>query len=329
MASARVNKTLQSRNIRHGVYLNRLQVGEANRLRQQVEEIQSEILGIVAKQLKSIKVRGGFHKAAIENSRYQSMLDDIQAIVEDGYKGILSNFKDRLEAVIAHEIEFQVALVKQTAGIALKSPKARDLVAALEKRPIHGRLLDDHFSTLEVASFDAVKQQLNVGMVEGKSLEAIIKSLEEVAFNKALNQVDAVGRTSVKHASAHSSEALWDANGGEIAGVQYVATLDSRTTIICASLDGKVFPPDEGPRPPQHFNCRSVTSVILKGTKPPPRVTFPEWLQDQSPEVQDEVLGKTRARWFREGRVKFDQLVDQSNKPLTIEEIRRHEGLSA
>jgi SPP1 gp7 family putative phage head morphogenesis protein len=43
---------------------------------------------------------------------------------------------------------------------------------------------------------------------------------------------------------------------------RYVATLDSRTSSICAALDGREFEYGKGPMPPQHFNCRSTTVPI-------------------------------------------------------------------
>ena len=43
-----------------------------------------------------------------------------------------------------------------------------------------------------------------------------------------------------------------------------VATLDSRTSSVCRSLDGRVFPVDSGPRPPFHINCRTSFVLVLK-----------------------------------------------------------------
>lgn len=49
--------------------------------------------------------------------------------------------------------------------------------------------------------------------------------------------------------------------------VIYVATLDQRTTPLCQSLDGKVFPIDKAPRPPLHWNCRSTVTAYLPGSE--------------------------------------------------------------
>src|SRR5690606_26281802 len=35
----------------------------------------------------------------------------------------------------------------------------------------------------------------------------------------------------------------------------------------CMSLDGKVFPINEGPRPPRHVACRCTMNVVLKSAQ--------------------------------------------------------------
>ena len=71
-------------------------------------------------------------------------------------------------------------------------------------------------------------------------------------------------RTTVTEASASAREATYAANADVLRGVQIVATLDSRTTQVCRHYDGKVFPVNEGPRPPFHFNCRTTTAPVTK-----------------------------------------------------------------
>jgi hypothetical protein len=46
------------------------------------------------------------------------------------------------------------------------------------------------------------------------------------------------------------------------------------------------------------------------------------WLRRQGPAVQDEVLGPTRARMWREGKLTTKGLLEASSgKPLTLEEL--------
>ena len=46
------------------------------------------------------------------------------------------------------------------------------------------------------------------------------------------------------------------------------------------------------------------------------------WLRRRGPAFQDEVLGPTRARLYREGKLSPRQLIDSTTgKPLTLEEL--------
>ena len=60
-----------------------------------------------------------------------------------------------------------------------------------------------------------------------------------------------------------ASKQVYKANEDVTEKYRYVATLDSRTSALCASLDGQEFEYDKGPEPPQHFNCRSTTVAVI------------------------------------------------------------------
>lgn len=87
---------------------------------------------------------------------------------------------------------------------------------------------------------------------------------------------------------------------------KYIATLDTRTSAICQSLDGQVFSCDDAQAgvnlPPMHPNCRSTTIMYdseqpLKeriardengnNIKVPGDITYKEWLQKYHPELVD------------------------------------------
>jgi len=76
-----------------------------------------------------------------------------------------------------------------------------------------------------------------------------------------------VTRTAVNHVSNFARDAVYQENADVVKGVRYVATLDARTTQICASLDGRVFEVGQGERPPLHMQCRSTTVPVLRSYK--------------------------------------------------------------
>jgi SPP1 gp7 family putative phage head morphogenesis protein len=133
------------------------------------------------------------------------------------------------------------------------------------------------------------------------------------------NQVLALVRTSVNDVANAASQQVYKANPKVTQKYQYVATLDSRTSAICRTLDGKEFEYGNGPLPPQHYNCRSTTIPVIDwegmGLTPPDQIIgapkraskdgqvagdldYANWLKNK-PEVQREVFGSKQPYYQR------------------------------
>lgn len=69
---------------------------------------------------------------------------------------------------------------------------------------------------------------------------------------------EAVTRTAVSYVANRARQKVYNANADIVKKLQYVATLDSRTTLICAWRDGKIYDLGKEPTIPAHFRCRSV-----------------------------------------------------------------------
>ena len=132
-------------------------------------------------------------------------------------------------------------------------------------------------------------------------------------------------------------------------GYEWVATLDSRTSLICGSRDGIIYSfLATNPRPPAHFSCRStiVAKVspkydlasdvtgnrLSKGASGKKTVSantnYGSWLKKQPSGFQDEVLGVNRANLFRNGGLSIDKFVDTSGMEYTLDELRKIEPLA-
>lgn len=55
----------------------------------------------------------------------------------------------------------------------------------------------------------------------------------------------------------------------------------------------------------------------------PAKTTYQEWLKGQPPEIQDDILGPTRGKLFREGGLTLDRFVHRDGDELTLEELRQ------
>ena len=111
----------------------------------------------------------------------------------------------------------------------------------------------------------------------------------------------------------------------------------------CRTLDGRVFPVDKGPRPPIHVNCRSAVTPVLRsadqlglgdippGTRAsidgqvPADTTYGQWLKGQPKDIQDDILGPTRGKLFRDGGLTIDRFTNRNLRPLTLKELQQKE----
>lgn len=168
----------------------------------------------------------------------------------------------------------------------------------------------------------------------------------------AAHQVTALVRTSINQVANTASQQVYEANQDITKKYRYVSTLDTRTSAICRALDGREFEYGKGPKPPQHFNCRSTTVPVINyeelGFDAPPSVTkggrasmdgpvpgnisYGQWLQDQPRAVQNEVLGETRAIYFNKlakqhgARDAIAKLVRDDGSELTLNQLRSRYG---
>jgi len=188
---------------------------------------------------------------------------------------------------------------------------------------------------LQDPAASAAKAWVQRGLAENLTTDEIIRGLrgtrkskytDGILSTKPVASIRALVRTSATEAAARAREGELRAHG--VTHVVYVATLDTRVSRICASLDGQVFPIGSGPRPPQHPNCRST--VMPHGEDPETRASedgpirwqpATEWLEGADKETQDRVLGKRVGAAFRAGKLTVDQTIGPDMQPLTIEQL--------
>ena len=217
-----------------------------------------------------------------------------------------------------------------------------------------GQVVEKAFRGIASTQADLISREIRVGITEGESLAKISKRLRgRLQFGKnqemtakaqalaggngmklANNQVRTIVRTSVNQVQTMASQEVYAANQDVTQRYEYVATLDSKTTALCGSLDGKTFRYGEGPMPPQHFNCRSTTVPIIDDddlrrrfpdTRPSSigRVSqdesYPDWL-NKNPSMQTEALGNKKPF--------FNYLVKTKNKSPreALRQIIRDDG---
>jgi len=339
------NRKLLDRSIRHATFLVRLRNGEATRVARLINDVVPTITSDIESRVN--KINGGMSPTDSRVLRMRQMRQSLN----DTVRGInlLSSLRSNLGDLALTEASFQASILEQAVpaqiGLTFNEPSAQLLRSMVTSRPFEGQVLREWVHANQRSTVDRTMRAVNLGLTRGESTSQIISRVRG-AINVSRSEAQAVARTAVNHVSAQAREMTYEENGDIIKSVQYVATLDDRTSLTCASLDGKVFAIGEGPRPPMHFNCRSTTTPVLKSWEElgipaknltdgqrasmngevPDKVTFGPWLREQTNTAQNEILGPARAKLFRDG-LKIERFVDDKFRPLSLEQLRQLEGL--
>ncbi|HZN48545.1 MAG TPA: minor capsid protein, partial [Ramlibacter sp.] len=227
-------------------------------------------------------------------------------------------------------------------GVDWNAPAPNLVQAAMDRQPMMGRRWGEWFTDwVPRATERAVVARVQAGMVAGETTPQIVRGLQGMPATQYRDGTLAVtrralqtmARTVTTHVAGQARQLSFQQNADVVPRVRWLATLDLRTTRLCASLDGTTWAVDEPhPVPPAHPNCRSslipsIGPIIGKRASMdgpvPADTTFEEWIRQQSLERQEAVFGKTLAREFAAGRITVADMVDRAfTRPLTLKEMR-------
>jgi SPP1 gp7 family putative phage head morphogenesis protein len=183
----------------------------------------------------------------------------------DGAKGFAE-----AEAKFAGE-----AITAATTASNYAEPSISQLFASITKKKM-SLLVGDGTQELTieqaVKSFTTKKakeiaQLVRDGAATGRTVKEMTDDITGLLNTRTKGQAESLVRTVTNHVGAVARSETYAANDDVIIGEEYVATLDSRTTVSCSSLDGQVFPIGQGPQPPLHWACLTPgTSVTPRGS---------------------------------------------------------------
>jgi len=181
-----------------------------------------------------------------------------------------------------------------------------------------------------------VLQEVRRGFALGEGTENIVKRLrgtkskgyKDGVLEISRRSAATIARTSANHIVAVADTEVSKRNADLIDAVIWTSTLDTRTSEICRTNDGREFPPGEQVGLPAHPNCRSVFFTRYKdqGTEPA-STRYPDWIKAQPKGVQEEALGPTRAALLRKGELDYKDLVNQATREeYTLDQLREREA---
>jgi hypothetical protein len=297
-------------------------------------------------------------RSAFTAERLELLLAQVRTINAAAYVAIERELTAELQGLVDVEAKaqlrlFEAAIPAQAAITLAPTIVPGQVAAAALAQPFRGRLLREWMSHVEVGRMARVRDIVRLGVVEGETIGTITKRLRD-ALPIDRRNAEAVVRTAVSHVAGFTRDAVYKTQADIVASILWVSTLDARTTDLCRIRDRLRYAQNEAGRyrplghkvpwlsgPGRlHWQCRSSSAPVLKSwkelglTDPSPSVRasmdgevpaelrYGDWLKRQSAARQDEIVGPTRGRLMREGRLPFDALYTERGAPLTLDQLR-------
>lgn len=346
-----VNQKLLDYQIAHAVHVLKFGNGLSRKIAKLLEDADKSLVERLAARLATIDERG-LDIGPSTTARIKVLIDELRTLNSSVYSRAKTELVTELRSLAKAESNLQAQALDNSIPIDydVKVPSANLLKALVTEQPMHGKLLEPFVDEMAASTISAVEQVVRQGMATGLTIDQMVRALKGTQSNgyngilkKRRSSVQAMVRTATNHVANQAAQATWRENSDIIKGYQWVSVLDSHTSTICGSRDGKVFEVGKGPVPPAHPNCRSTTTAVTKSFKElgidrdevdeqtrasmdgqvPARTTFADWLKQQSEERQNAVLGKTKAAVFRSGKLDLQQFVREDGHELTLDELKR------
>lgn len=324
--------------------------GVLRRMRAAVRRVEDDLLRKIE------ELRRGNLDVTWTLERLEMMLDEVQVLAAALYvvaeRELVLEMLDLAEA----ELESVTQSIKRSLPVVLNvvTPSPQQVHAAAMAQPFQGRILSEWVRDLSAGQVKRMREAIRIGFIEGETVDQLVRRLRgtkrngyrDGIFEGTRRGAEAVVRTAINHTATFARQALFEANEPLVKGVQWVATLDGRTSAVCRARDGKVYQLKKGPRPPAHPNCRSTLAPVLKSWRelgiPASDIdaaarasmngqvagaeTYNTWLRRQPVDFVEEVLGKTKTKLYLDGNLSLDRFVDSSGREYSLDELRRREA---
>ena len=359
------NDDIRDELTRHRVELQRFSDGLARRIRLILNRAEPGVRARLKVRLENMA--GGFDPGPATTRRMTKLEQFIKDLNGPAFSEVDDLVRTELTKLVKLETATGAAIISGNLPVivALTIPDARALRSIVFARPMERRILRDWLANYSAADRRRWMDEIRQGLLANETPVEISRRIfgtSELGGTDGVREITRRGATTLANTTSAAIfngalAALYAANSRVIKKEIYTATLDSRTTPICRSLDGRIYDVGEGEHPPIHMNCRSIrvpavngkaigsrpanaaTERQLRGLRGPARrraveklvgqipaeTTYAEWLARQNVPFQNEVLGPTRGVLFRKGGLTLDQFVDSSGRQYNLQELFERE----
>lgn len=342
---ATTNELLLDALTRHQIFIQRYAKGREQQAIDTINRIKETVQGRLTENLDTMS-----------KARLDRLLIDLKQLSNGLYNDLADDIMKELIDFTDYEVGFTQRMLNSNIVGETVLPNPELIQSAIytnvmKLEPTKNYSISSILSEFSLKKANQITQTITDGVIIGDTTPDIVNSLTNL-FRLQSNQAATLARTITNHVATQAREAVYRQNRDIMEGYEWVATLDSRTSLICASRDGTIYPfgndPIKNPKPPAHFSCRSTIVPVVKsqfslfrkerttrpatGSRGRQRVSasrnYESWLRRQTDEFQDEVLGNTKGRLFREGNLGLSRFIDQSGREYTLDDLRKLEPMT-
>ncbi|MDY0256243.1 minor capsid protein [Gudongella oleilytica] len=223
-------------------------------------------------------------------TRLEALIGQIDMILNDLFTKGVAQMKAEFGDNFTESYYHKVYDLQCRAGFLNEFAKINaGMIEGVVSYPWSGAMFSDRLWQNKQALLFHLREITTQGLIQGKSVVTMSKEMS-ARMGQSYKNAERLIRTETNHIHNEAEIAAYKAAG--VKEYEFVATLDSRTSEICASLDGKHFPLSEARPgtnfPPMHPNCRSATveydpddemDWYNSGKKMPKNMTYSEWAE--------------------------------------------------
>ena len=207
----------------------------------------------------------------------------------------------------------------------------------IDTDPFEGHTMQQWLDMADRSLRRRVRGELNRGLLNGETLDQINRRMRRTVLKRSVRETETVVRTATNFVANRAHMELFERNSDITQRYEYVAVLDGKTSPICRALDGTTYKYGEGPRPPQHPNCRSITNPVIDwkglglpeppdGTRSsvdgpvPSNLTYEQWLRGDEARARS-ILGPSRFDLFWNKGKTLRDMVREDGSVIRVDEL--------
>ena len=313
-----------------------------------------------------------------QRARLRDLLNAANKRIGDTYDTISARMDTNLQDLAGTSTKILVDGLNKSIDVDLFSPiqwTDETLHRIVSDTLINGAKSSEWWSRQKASFTQKFSDEMRMGMLRGETLDQLRNRIvprvdlrkepdwaKRDLIKTARRNAEALVRTSTLTVMREAHLDVFEANADIIASVQWVSTLDNRTTPLCRHLDGLewTIPGYEPkghntqfPGTSAHWNCRSVVIPITKtweqlakeaggdaefakkldaiprgerasmGGPVDAGTTYETWFAEQDRERQLEILGPGRMEMYEKGVLSVSNMVDMGGNPLSLDELKK------